>query len=403
MHSEAYAYPPTWPRNQPADGTMHETITRNATAILYLDYGISSPNRAQQACIDRIAKEGGWVDLKADINAKAANHFDAEEFIPGAAVLLTARIQAAQYMDNLEDDTARERVGRVLHVLQDFYAHTSWTELHPSDAEDCRLLSISMPKAVALGLSPLIQGGEQAAKLLNAAAQWSGIIASPTEKTCQPCELLGDVAIVPVPLPPTFVPVDTPVPMPNCYKNIVTPKLTSGYWPGEDVAIPDESLGKCLHGGFWISPTPGYNPSGINKDGNQRVLAPHAKLHNRSVVQATLSTYNYIKNFRGNEMTELEWASFLMLGTGPVLGAMIDTTQSMKPIISTVAAGIRQRAEAEDTAGGYLLVPFNDPVSNSDPITVTESLSEYADALDALTASGGGDCPEPCSWPGRAT
>jgi hypothetical protein len=86
----------------------------------------------------------------------------------------------------------------------------------------------------------------------------------------------------------------------------------------------------------------------------------------------------------------------LLLGAGPTLAIAIDTTGSMGSIIQGVKAQaiqiVNSRLGTDEEPVKYVLSPFNDP--GVGPLTVTTKADEFKSAINALTASGGGDCPE---------
>jgi hypothetical protein len=86
----------------------------------------------------------------------------------------------------------------------------------------------------------------------------------------------------------------------------------------------------------------------------------------------------------------------LLLGVGPTLTFVIDTTGSMSDIQASVRAQaiamVNARLGTDQEPVKYILAPFNDP--DVGPVTVTTDASAFKDAISAIGASGGGDCPE---------
>jgi hypothetical protein len=354
-------------------------MTENAVKEIYRNLGITELSNAQKDVVKTLSEESSWVDFSS-YNGYSEYHFDGEQFYKGAQLLLRARISAALFMSANGVADARQAIGRMVHVLQDFYAHSDWIEIGNSDT--CKLLNTVVPRDVALSTR-----ARESSPYIDAAAEWARIVSPPDDKTCKKC---SGTIVGPGPSP------TLPSVTPDCSDNVISKKLTSGYWPGESVAIPPESAGKCLHGGLSPAPNVDHTDEGINKDCTLAWFSPHFTLHDQAVKLATAATVEFISKLKDNEFTLAEYKKFLAIDTGPVVTAVIDTTDSMKEIIDEVSSGLREQAETtSDPPGGYVLVAFNDPVSDSDPITTTENVSDYADALEALKAGGGADCPEP--------
>ena len=86
----------------------------------------------------------------------------------------------------------------------------------------------------------------------------------------------------------------------------------------------------------------------------------------------------------------------LLLGVGPVLAFAIDTTEGMGSIIDRVKQQaiqiVTRRLGTNEEPSKYCISPFNDP--SVGPVTVTTDANALINALNGLSASGGGDCPE---------
>ncbi|MCJ1245895.1 hypothetical protein MMC30_003099 [Trapelia coarctata] len=314
----------------------------------------------------------------------SALHFDGENFEGGQYVLtgdlpsnMTAAFPKAQLGDeavNLLDkinnhlkagnaSAARTALGRALHTLQDFYAHTSWieagnTEPHP-------------------GI------GVRGAKIT---------YAQPTDYPCAECAgTLSDGC--------------------PCDTIISDTQLSSGYYFGEDRA---GFGGKCHHGGYFDQPHGDFWPhsvyylglwafglgdasNGINKDSLDCDWSPHGPEHHETAVKVSIdASKKFVRALRTDYLTERQLK--LLFGVGPSLAFVIDTTGSMGDIISSV----RQQAIkiVDDRVGSfddepilYVLVPYNDPSLGA--ITTTSDPDAFKTAISSLGAAGGGDCPEP--------
>ncbi len=165
--------------------------------------------------------------------------------------------------------------------------------------------------------------------------------------------------------------------------------LTSGYFR---IPLCGPPAGKCRHG------VPFVCPDGINKDGPDRAGYGAAR------AEAATATTNFVDaildapGVAGNAK-----AIKRLMDIRATLGAVIDDTGSMGSIIaavkSNVASIVASVSNTDDEPDQYLLQTFNDPsvgatgkFSNPDP---------FLSALNAVSANGGGDCPE-LAWTGAS-
>jgi hypothetical protein len=325
-------------------GMTHEDITTKAIQQVDTEF-FSKPHLTvgmKHALADIVAANAE-VDQDQTLSEK---HFDGESFDKGKARILNLSEMVVTGLQSNDVRGARESLGGLLHTLQDFYAHSDFIETGNSGAYPA-LWQPSVP------VSPLAAKGAD---------------------TCQACNLIF--------LPPTVFITD-------CSHNIVTSLLTSGYYGGED-AQP-QTTRKCRHGGIFDS---GPGPlGGINKDTLSADFSPHSNFHSSAASSAVAATEAFLRDLR-NRLTERQLQQ--LLGVGPTLAMAIDTTGSMSEVI----AGVRDQAiqivntrlGTDEEPSLYVLSPFNDPFIG--PLTVTSDPDEYKAAISALTASGGGDCPE---------
>jgi hypothetical protein len=359
--SAARAYPPEWWKAGLAGGTLHSTITKNALKqLLKDDFGIDHPTDQNEAVMDRLEELASYADL-SDLNSFAKWHFDGERFIDGHANILNERVGICRYISALNVSGARDRLGVIMHPLQDLYAHSNWTELGHSNP--IPMLNIQMNREVVLGLVP----GNVSDTIYQATTRtWTHYMAGRDEPTCNGSDL-------------------------------ITSHLTSGYWPGDDFKLP-AGKHKCEHGGLCISPL-SYSATGINKDGTVYAISPHGDFHDASVKTATKATTQFIHSLslQYAELTDVQYRWLLGVYGGPPFGVVMDTTDSMQGIIDNVVEQVKSQAEMlqNDAMGpsAFILVPFNDP--SVGPITVTNDYDDFEDALEDLEAEGGADCPEP--------
>lgn len=154
--------------------------------------------------------------------------------------------------------------------------------------------------------------------------------------------------------------------------------VTSGYFP---TCSPANQ--KCAHGFLTCS--------GINKDDPSR---PNYATANSLATTETKSFVNSILN--DPAVTNNEKAIRALMGIKSTLGFVIDTTGSMGDIIGAVQAEVVATVNSvvgtSKEPDQYLLEPYNDP--NWGPPFTTDNAADFIAAVNALGASGGGDCPE---------
>ncbi|KAI4814310.1 hypothetical protein KUCAC02_003510 [Chaenocephalus aceratus] len=256
------------------------------------------------------------VDIRHALNASF--HFDEEMFFQGRKIITEGIrvIKANNKQDNFE--AARQKLGEILHPLQDFYSHSNWVELgniYPN------------PNLIRSDTS-------------------IGNIAEESRATCRNCD--GD----------------------DCRNNILEDIieegiLTSGYF-GLVPFVSTKPKGKCSHGGP-VDQTSNTEPKGgINKD---TLDSSHGHLHMTAANMAVAATSELLEDIRGAAgiRTFLQMMG-ISKGSSKALCFMIDTTKSMSDDIDAVQAvtsSIIDSGEGtEDAPSLYILVPFNDPVLN---------------------------------------
>jgi hypothetical protein len=159
--------------------------------------------------------------------------------------------------------------------------------------------------------------------------------------------------------------------------------LTSAYYLGAAGCGPLPHPGKCYHGVR-------FNCGGINKD------EPGRAGHGAAVSVATAATKDYVEQVL-SEIAGNDRAVSALMDLKGTLGFIIDDTGSMGEEISgvkeTVARIINETRNNPDAQpDDYLLVRFGDPDVGS--AFVTQSADALLGAVNALSAHGGGDCPE---------
>ena len=348
----------------------HYAMTREAIEQLDRTYFNLLPTQPltqnMETAITDIASSNSNVDSPfGDQFLKSASHFDGENF-PGSMRRL--RDYKAQVINliNVDDiKQARHFLGQALHTLQDFYSHSNWVERGET----------GIWTALGTSISPFPP------RNLNTCKDCSRDTC-PNDADCD------------------YVPGTT-------ITNLTTTALTTGYYGGEDrthhptPGNPGNPF-KCDHGGNPIDRRGVSHPDtsgtgdkrdGINKDTNDCQVSPHWRRHEDAWRLARAATVKYIDDIKQIVgLTKMR----RFLGGGPTLAFAIDTTGSMTSEIADVKAKITEiinsRIGTSLEPSLYALAPFNDP--NVGPITVTADRVKFLQALDALSASDGGDCPE---------
>lgn len=307
--------------------------------------------RAMSDALNSIENANAGVDLDKKSYVQSANHFDGENFVGAQKRLVTLK---QQVIDNLNSNNildARVSLGMALHTLQDFYSHSNWVELGNTTIN------------TNLG-NPAIPGSA-----LSTVTRQTPTCTDCTRDTCD-----------------------------QCLNNLTTQLLTTGYYNTDIDAKKPAGVSKCNHGGLvgtsLYKDGRGQIGDGINKDSVDCTISPHHTRHREAADLAIEATYVYIRSI--TELVGLEKTS-LLLGGGQTLAVAIDTTGSMGNILNHVKQQITQvvdsRLNTPEAPARYVLVPFNDPAVG--PPFITTDPAAFKNALNALTANGGGDCPEP--------
>ena len=106
-------------------GHSHEAITTDALEALDAElFGAAQPTDSMRAANDAIVDANVHVD---DDQGHSALHFDGENFFAGQGRLLTIKGTVIASIQQNDTQGARNELGQALHSIQDFYAHSNWT------------------------------------------------------------------------------------------------------------------------------------------------------------------------------------------------------------------------------------------------------------------------------------
>ncbi|MEW6024573.1 MAG: vWA domain-containing protein [Pseudomonadota bacterium] len=338
------------------------------------------------------SKDGvnGWV--YGEISKEEA-HCDNDLTLACSNRIITIRNEGvvnnlAEYVrskDKFSLVNARIMLGRALHTLQDFYAHSSYTDNHPG-----------RDFYAALTTSP-------------------GVVAQ----------------ALPAPSVPTCVARTGPInsTWPDNGGNYVftaegaSPAvITSGYFFNSNAvagfgSAPDTAASRCDHGMEILRAT----VSGINKDAPYSPFRPApyygaydagaeldnaaqvaSPLHLRASYHAAAHTAHFldevvsaIRASTADVAVQDEMVSALLgIEQVPVIGFVIDNTGSMSDIISGVRSSIERTIDQAVTSRPdtrFLVLSYGDPYVGTPVIGTAEQVRSV---VASIYASGGDDCPE---------
>src|SRR5262249_41017885 len=133
---------------------------------------------------------------------------------------------------------------------------------------------------------------------------------------------------------------------------------------------------------------------GLTRDSTASILPTQFALHEDAARLAGEATKKFIREIADQIGAE---QLGLLLGKGPTLAIVIDTTNSMGPIIAGVRSAATQLVDeslgTDEEPSQYVLGQINDPVTP--PPVVTANPDDFESAIAALTTSPPGlDCPE---------
>ncbi|CAL4124402.1 unnamed protein product, partial [Meganyctiphanes norvegica] len=336
--------------NYPPPGQPDFSVSTKAslTELYHAYYGeAASPTRFIKA-VNSIAASNVRADSARQLRYDPAIQADAED-LPNLQKRLAERYP--QTLTSIVEDEAfpeaRILLGRSMHSIQKFYAHSTWIELgHHEILEDLGLPGFAFNN-----------------------------LAEPDEDVCTPCTNAQG----------------------SCNNNVIhSAGLSTGYYTylasesGDFLVPKPTSGGKCSHGGILDDTADEAPKGGINKDTSSPCFSPHSNLHQEAAELAVKATSHYLSVILDGVGPD-NYRKLFDLYHGSALSIVIDTTSSMSDSIVAVqnqVAEIVSNTEVEI----YILVEYKDPEVG--PILKTEDADEFLAAVNDLTASGGGDLPE---------
>ncbi|XP_029440892.1 von Willebrand factor A domain-containing protein 7 isoform X2 [Rhinatrema bivittatum] len=312
--------------------------------LLWAYHGKKASVKPFRSAMLEVVSANAAMDFLNSTRNDPALHFDSEYIWTANQLLLLTRKEILQAARAENYEVARERLGRLLHSLQDFYSHSNWIEMgyqkvHPD----------------------LLTVGRDVSS-----------IADVQERTCSDCL--------------TWTCRDNILPSLNKRR-----LLTTGYYGSH----PKKPQGKCSHGGHFDESTRESARGGINKDSESLLFSPHHYLHAEAARIAKEASVKALRELRAR-LGDKHFIRLLGLGSGSGLSFVIDTTGSMGEEITAAKLQTRsiidQRRNTPEEPDFYVLVPFHDP--DFGPVYKTRDPDVFWDILSNLTALGGGDEPE---------
>ncbi|KAK2852309.1 hypothetical protein Q7C36_007510 [Tachysurus vachellii] len=296
---------------------------------------LSQSAKRFQRSINVINHYNAWVDFWKFFSP--SYHFCDEKFLAGRDII-TAGVFAVKYsVKRQRYEAARERLGKILHPLQDFYSHSNWIEMGKRKP-----------------YSNLIKPNNPINNIADS-------------ETCRKCR--------------------SRVCRGNILEDVIKKqKLTSSYFGWS------KPRGKCSHGGFFDRSS--WYQGGINKDSES---SSHGYLHYEAASVATAATRELLQDIRA-AIGDSDFFRLMGFSQTSVLCFVIDTTGSMSRDIDEIkrytSALIDSKVGTAVQPSEYILVPFNDP--DYGPLTRTTDPNVFKRELNALKAHDGGDNPEMC-------
>nr|XP_046186079.1 von Willebrand factor A domain-containing protein 7-like isoform X2 [Oncorhynchus gorbuscha]XP_046186089.1 von Willebrand factor A domain-containing protein 7-like isoform X2 [Oncorhynchus gorbuscha]XP_046186098.1 von Willebrand factor A domain-containing protein 7-like isoform X2 [Oncorhynchus gorbuscha] len=305
----------------------------------------SGSAKSFQSAISDVTWRNARVDFRHLFNEEY--HFDGERFTEGWKLIKDGMTSVKASIKQGNFEAARQKLGDILHTLQDFYSHSNWIELGN------RFPHSSLIRSDVSDIGP---------------------VADKDTPTCRSC--VGKDC------------------QNNILENIIRDrKLTSGYF-GLVPFFSTKPKGKCSHGGL-LDQTSRQEPTGgINKDSLE---SNHGNWHTAAAEVAVAATSQLLEDIRGaaGDTDFLRMMGISKNGSR-ALCFVIDTTGSMSDDIAAVRETtsfiIDNKRGTPDEPSVYILVPFNDP--DFGPLMRTTDPNVFKAQINALNADGGGDFPE---------
>nr|XP_056701081.1 von Willebrand factor A domain-containing protein 7 [Euleptes europaea] len=323
-----------------------EDRTLLADDIFAAFFGPKLSAKRFRGALAQVANANAAMDFLNTTRDDPVLHFDSELIHSANAWLLQARKEVLQAVRSEQYGIAREKLGQLLHTLQDFYSHSNWVELghrhiHPH----------------------LLKPGREIKSIAEADIH-----------TCSSCSFW------------------------TCEGNLLESLaakglLTTGYYGTK----PEKPKGKCSHGGKFDDSRHRDPYGGINKDSSSVFFSPHHYLHSEAAALAQEASTHFLETL-WREIGNKQLMRLLDISPATGLSFVVDTTGSMGEEINAAKSQARKIIDSRrgtlQEPDFYLLVPFNDP--DFGPMLKTSDPRKFWEFLDTIHPLGGKDEPEMC-------
>uniref|UniRef100_A0ACB8EG84 Uncharacterized protein n=1 Tax=Sphaerodactylus townsendi TaxID=933632 RepID=A0ACB8EG84_9SAUR len=299
-----------------------------------------------RGAIAQVANANAAMDFLNTTRDDPVLHFDSELIHSANAWLLQTRKEVLQAVRSEQYGIAREKLGQLLHTLQDFYSHSNWVELGYQHIHQ-----------------HLLKPGQEIKSIAEADTQ-----------TCSSCSYW------------------------TCEGNLLESLaakglLTTGYYGTK----PEKPIGKCSHGGKFDDSRHRDPHGGINKDSSSLLFSPHHYLHHKAAALAQEASTHFLEML-WREIGNKPFMRLLDISPATGLSFVVDTTGSMGEEINAAKSQARKIIDSRrgtlQEPDFYLLVPFNDPEFG--PALKTSDQKKFWEFLDTIHPLGGKDEPEMC-------
>ena len=347
--SNVRAFKPVHFPGASASDKTHVQITEEAIKELIegegIVPGVNKVSKRMEKAIEQIKNGNKSTDFILDLYLMDAAHFTGDELEGGQTRVYGLYKNMKAALEANELGKARWALGSAFHAIQDFYSHSNWLETNH------------------FSINPNVANFDNTAALLASAAPKNAV-------TCADCA--------------------SPFSCVECANNVITSQLTTAWFqakPGKNI----KPFGRCSHGGFFDFSSDNPAKGGINKDTGS-CDTPHGHLHFLATGIAKQHTKEFLKFIKKN-VTLKQFKA--LLGIGGTLAFAIDTTGSMSQEIAGVRQGataiVNGRLNTDLEPTKYVLVEIDDPTTN---LIETDDPNVFIQAINALQADDGGDCPE---------
>lgn len=287
-------------------GRPHEAMTKRGVSTWYKPwFGLHRATRSMDKARKEIIKGTTVVDEHGDSEAELAEaHCDDEKIKECHERLKKAKTEIKNMLKVGDVTSARSKLGRMLHTVQDFYSHTNWVEMgHRSRAQISQKLSREWP--LEFDLAPIdVMACQDCGYGGVPRSSWpkQRLSDESCRKHVNPSDPLNifskgavGVCIKAKELFSTHVP-------PDCRDNLLPDLsvgkkyLTSGYFGTNYTLRQDKPPYKCSHGGPFDRDATGRE--GISKDTSSPFMSPHWYEHKYAAALADRATIQYIDDVR---------------------------------------------------------------------------------------------------------